>query len=85
MANSILYPYLLNAHGKGCRRSAPTSGIAVPGALRAEIELQKLEVIEDTVTDGNCGIHAFGLGLAAAAAHHKPLYVSNQYKQFLKS
>ena len=41
---------LMASDGNRCDK--PPSGIKCPGPLRAEIELQKLEFIEDTVTDG---------------------------------
>ena len=61
------HPLLLQHYVDCPRRGIPSSGIKTPEALRAEIELQNLELINETVTDGNCGVHAFGLGLAEAA------------------
>ena len=85
MTVATVHPPLLH-HYVDCRRcGVPSSGMNPPDALRAEIELQNLELISETATDGNCGVHAFALGLSEAAQYHRPLYVTNQFKQFSKT
>ena len=36
----------------------------------------------DTVTDGNCGLHSFGVALAADGEHNPRLARSNKFKEF---
>ena len=77
------HPPLLH-HYDDCRRSGtPSSGIEVPAAQHTEIELQNLELIDETVTDGNCGVHAFALALLEAGQHHQPLYKTARFKKCL--
>ena len=73
MTDNVIRAPLLPRYRIIPRCATPSAGIRLPEALRAEIKLQGLEVIEETVTDGNCGLHAFGLGLLEAGAHTRLL------------
>ena len=45
----------------------PTTGLMMPAAWRLELYQEGLDAVDETVTDGNCGIHAFAIGLIDAA------------------
>ena len=78
---NILHGYA--ARARGCL--APSAGIAIPPQLAAEVHAQGLELAEDTRTDGNCGVHAFGIGLIEEAKHSADLSKTARYKTFFKS
>ena len=46
-----------------------------------ELAHNSLEV-DDIVTNGNCGVHAFGLSLADGAKHNKMLSSTSAFKEF---
>lgn len=45
------------------RAKAPAEGIACPDNLLLQLAANSLHVFEATVTDGNCGLHAFAIGI----------------------
>ena len=59
-----------------------TPQLRCPEQLRQEALLNGLDVV-DVLTDGNCGPHAFGTSMKAAAAPGSPLYSSAAFKRFL--
>ena len=59
----------------------PTGGLLMPIEWRTELAQQGFDVIDDTVTDGNCGIHAFVIALIDAAAIDKILASTSQFKK----
>ena len=77
------HPPLLHHYVDCRRRGTPSSGKAALAALRTEIDAQRLELIDETVTDGNCGVHVFALGLLEAGRHLPPLYRTTQFKKLL--
>ena len=60
------------------------SAIQPPEDLRRQLAQQGQDIV-DTVTDGNCGLDAFGLGLASVASRNQVLYNTSAYKAFLKA
>ena len=64
----------------------PTTGLMMPAAWRLELYQEGLDAVDETVTDGNCGIHAFAIGLIDAAGSNKMLATTSQFKKarFLK-
>ena len=55
------------------------SAIPPPEDLRRQLAQQGQDIV-DTVTDGNCGLDAFGLGLASVASRNQVLYNTYAYK-----
>ena len=76
---SFLLPRVLK------RRSVapPQHGIQCPAALTAALNHNKL-VVAQTVTDGNCGLDAFGQALLELSRRDQILRNRNKYKQFTK-
>ena len=79
LAMSFLLPRVLK------RRSVapPQHGIQCPAALTAALNHNKL-VVAQTVTDGNCGLDAFGQALLELSRRDQILRNRNKYKQFTK-
>ena len=71
---------LLHVYAERQRRARPTSGITVPVALSRSLAINGNAVCDDTVADGNCGVHAFGLSLHAEAQRNLALRNTAQYK-----
>ena len=59
----------------------PTSGMLMPVEWRRELPREGFEVNEETVTDGNCGIHAFAIALIDAAESDRVLDRTSQFKK----
>ena len=62
----------------------PLAGMAIPDGLAQILRANGL-IWTDTVTDGNCGLHAFGQSLLDVAKRNKQLYTSNKFKAFLEN
>ena len=61
--------------------SRPTSGLLMPAEWRRELAQEGFDVCDETITDGNCGIHAFAIALLDAAEGDKGLASTSQCKQ----
>ena len=79
MEETMYLPLLPMMVHRSTRR--PTGGLLMPIEWRTELAQQGFDVIDDTVTDGNCGIHAFVIALIDAAAIDKILASTSQFKQ----
>lgn len=61
---------LLLRYAACSRAKAPARGIACPDDLLLQLAANRLQVCEATVTDGNCGLHAFALGICQLAQRY---------------
>ena len=61
----------------------PASGLLMPLDWRSDFSQMGLEVVDETVTDGKCGIHAFATGLLDVAKRDNVLSSTSQFKQAL--
>ena len=68
---------LLPQYAERKRTSMPSTGMRMPVNLVRELATNNLDASE-TITDGNCGVHAFGLSLARAAAKNQAWRVRNK-------
>ena len=75
---------LLRAYIDRARLEAPSPGINPPAALRQALAINDFEICEETVTDGNCGVHGFGLSLHMEGQRNLALRSSAQYKALAK-
>ena len=75
-------PLLPNYHGKRCQ--SPTMVCDLPN-LRHWVAQNGLKLREDTVADGNCGPHSFGLSLIDCAQRNPSLKTGAAWKEFSRS
>ena len=75
--------FLLGSYWARGRESVPEHGIQCPAGLIAELAANAL-CVEPTTTDGNCGAHAFGIGLVDAGKRYGSLANSNAFKAVSK-
>ena len=80
LSMSFLLPRVLK------RRSVapPQHGMLCPAALTAVLNHNKL-FVDQTITNGNCGLDAFGQALLDLSKRDRCLSNRNKYKQFSKS
>ena len=76
---------ILHGYVERARCPTPSAGIWIPAQLADEVRLQGLDLDQDTCTNGNCGVHGFGIGLIEAAKHSADLSRTAKYKAFLKA
>ena len=62
-------------------RSHPRPLIRVPSNLATELAQNGLGVVEETLVDGNCGLHAFGIGVLQAGKKYCALARTSVYKK----
>ena len=79
---SALVPFLINCGTRRCGAPGPVA--RAPGLVQWLAQNQ-LRLCEETVADGNCGVHAFFLSLADFARHTPGLKTSNSWKQLSKA
>ena len=77
----LLMSFLLVRYWARPRQTCAGTAIRCPGDLVRDLAQNSLEV-DDTVTDGNCGLHAFGLSLADGGKHNKDLSSTSAFKEF---
>ena len=80
-------PFLLPTYYRLSHRErvAPAAVVIPPPEnLRQELLKQGQDIV-DTVADGNCGLDAFGHGLASVASRNRRLYQTEAYKKFSKA
>ena len=63
------------------RQRLPSEGLRCPPELVAQLGANSLCLALDTVTDGNCGIHAFLISLEEAAKRYSVIKRSHVYKK----
>ena len=73
--------FLLARYWARPRHTCAGDAIRCPEALVRDLAQNSLEVA-DTVTNGNCGVHAFGLSLADGGKHNKILSSTYAFKEF---
>ena len=78
---SSLVPLLISYDNRRCR--GPSS-VDVPPELALWIAQNGLMLREDTLADGNCGIHAFCLSLIDFADRYPAIKSSQAWKQIAK-
>ena len=61
----------------------PVVGIAIPAELAQTLIANGL-THHATVTDGNCGVHAFGQALLDVAKRNRTLYNTNKFKTLVR-
>ena len=81
---SVALPHLL-VYTKRRRATPPTHGMQCPPGLQAALLHNGLEVDNDTESNGNCGVDAFGRCLIQTARRNKALASTNAYKQLHKN
>ena len=80
-------PFLLPTYYRLSHRERVAPAAVVippPESLRQELLKQGQDIV-DTVADGNCGLDAFGHGLASVASRNRRLYQTEAYKKFSKA
>ena len=77
----LLMSFLLARYWARPRQTCAGAAIRCPEALVRDLAHNSLEV-SDTVTDGNCGVHGFGLSLADGGKHNKILSSTHAFKEF---
>ena len=80
-------PFLLPTYYRRSHRERVAPAAVVippPESLRQELAKQGQDIV-DTVADGNCGLDAFGHGLASVASRNRRLYNTAAYKAFNKT
>ena len=81
MGPLLLMAFLLARYWARPRHTCAGPAIWCPEDLVRDLAHNSLEV-SDTVTNGNCGVHAFGLSLADAGKHNKILSSTLAFKEF---
>ena len=61
-----------------------SGGLLMPDDVKMDLFAKGFEAADETTTDGNCGIHAFAIGLFDAAKRDKCLANTSQLKQVRK-
>ena len=82
--DSLMIP-LLDRYVATTRCAQPSPSISVPPALARALYVNGQWVDHGTATDGNCGVHAFGISLYAAGSKSKQLKATSAYKRFVTS
>ena len=59
----------------------PRRGLLMPAEWRLELAQEGFEVIDETIADRNCGIHAFAIALIDATESEKILASTSQFRQ----
>ena len=77
----LIMTFLLPQYWARARLHQPGSGLVCPDGLVRDLAANNLRAI-DTVTDGNCGLHSFGVAVAADGEHNPRLARSNKFKEF---
>ena len=81
----IVMSFLLTAYWAKLRRSQPVvCGLPCPPELEALLATNSREVVQ-SVTDGNCALHAFAISLLDEASWNKVLSSNKAYTQLLRS
>ena len=70
---------LLPTYHRHLGLAGPAASSIPPPDLSPQLAQQGQGIV-DTVTDGNCGLDAFGLGLASVASRNQVLYNTYAYK-----
>ena len=83
MGETIMHPPLLPMMMQRPNHR-PAGGLLMPHDCKIDLAGKGFEVADETTTDGNCGIHAFALGLLDAAKRDKILANTSQLKQVRK-
>ena len=76
----LLMSFLLARYWARPRQTCTGDAIRCPEVLVRDLAHNSLEV-SDTVTDGNCGVHGFGLSLADAGKYNKILASTSAFKE----
>ena len=81
----IVMTFMLTGYWAQSRHPTPVSGgLPCPPELEALLATNSREVVQ-SVTDGNCALHAFAISLVDEASRNKDLSTTNAYKQLLHS
>ena len=62
----------------------PASGLLMSLDWGSDLSQMRLEVVDETVADGNCGIHAFATVLIDVAQRDRFLSSTSQLKQVMR-
>ena len=77
-------PLLLEYTSRTRQRLPDEGQIACPASLVRQVTANGLELAVDTLTDGNCALHAFGISYLNAAKRYKIIANSAACKKFQK-
>ena len=81
----IVMSFLLTAYWAKSRRSQPVGcGLPCPPELEALLATNSREVVQ-SVTDGNCALHAFAISIVDEAPRNMVLSTTNAYNQLLSA
>ena len=81
----IVMTFLLTGYWAQSRHTLPaTGGLPCPPELKALLATNSREVVQ-SVTDGNCALHAFAISIVDEAPRNMVLSTRNAYKQLLSA